>query len=130
MSAACLYRQQEEAHKQEEEAKKTRERSKDGQRKSAYLEAQRRQAQRVSSILSKSATKQQKLDTLKSHQDHENARRALERRLDLDLKWEKVKIHECHSANLPQDASKSSHEAIQLITRLSQDCALMMGLTD
>lgn len=89
------HRAQEEAHKQEEEAKKAREQVKDGQRKSAYLEAQRRQSERVSSILSKSAQKQQKLDSLKSHQDHDNAKRALERRLDLDLKWEKVIIVSC-----------------------------------
>ena len=87
------HRAQEDAHKQEEEAKKAREQVKDGQRKSAYLEAQRQQSERVVSILSKSVQKQQKLDSLKSHQDHDNARRALERRLDLDLKWEKVTAH-------------------------------------
>ena len=85
-----LCRQQEETHKRDEEAKKTREVVKDGQRKSAYVEAQRRQTERVSTILSKSKSKQLKLDTLKSQQDHDNARKALERRLDLDLKWEKV----------------------------------------
>ena len=44
----------------------------------------------MSEILRKTQEKDMKLLTLKEHRDHENACRNLEKKLDLDLKREKV----------------------------------------
>ena len=56
-----------------------------------WLQAQEREALRVSEILRKTQQKDVKLMTLKEARDHENACRNLEKKLDLDLKREKVK---------------------------------------
>ena len=56
-----------------------------------WLQAQEREALRVSEILRKTQEKDVKLMTLKEARDHENACRNLEKKLDLDLKREKVK---------------------------------------
>ena len=55
-----------------------------------WLQAQEREALRVSEILRKTQEKDVKLMTLKEARDHDNACRNLEKKLDLDLKREKV----------------------------------------
>ena len=60
-----------------------------------WLQAQEREALRVSEILRKTQEKDVKLMTLKEARDHENACRNLEKKLDLDLKREKVNLRNC-----------------------------------
>ena len=54
------------------------------------LQAQQREQHRVSDIVHRTLEKDDKLATLREHRDHVNACKSLERKLDLDLKREKV----------------------------------------
>ena len=55
------------------------------------LQAQQREEERVSDIVHRAIEKDEKLATLRNHRDHVNACKSLEKKLDLDLKREKVK---------------------------------------
>ena len=59
-------------------------------------QAQQREEERVNDIVHRTVEKDEKLATLRDHRDHVNACKSLERKLDLDLKREKV----CHSQGL------------------------------
>lgn len=54
------------------------------------LQAQQREEERVNDIVHRTVEKDEKLATLRDHRDHVNACKSLERKLDLDLKREKV----------------------------------------
>lgn len=86
------------------------------------MQAQAREARRVSEILRKTHEKDVKLQTLKEHRDHENACRNLEKKLDLDLKREKVsQLHSVHtplpSLGLPSNAGVAVHCSMTLLCR-------------
>ncbi|KAK9817058.1 hypothetical protein WJX72_008938 [[Myrmecia] bisecta] len=83
-------REKEEIRKKEDEAKRQREVEKEEQRKMAYSEAQRREEHRVSEILRKQHEKDDKLNILHEQRERVNQRRALEKKLNLDVKREKV----------------------------------------
>lgn len=53
-------------------------------------QAQQREEERVNDIVHRTVEKDEKLATLRDHRDHANACKSLERKLDLDLKREKV----------------------------------------
>lgn len=54
------------------------------------MQAQQREEERVSDIVHRTVEKDEKLATLRDHRDHVNACKSLEKKLDLDLKREKV----------------------------------------
>ncbi|KAL3161160.1 hypothetical protein ABBQ38_009531 [Trebouxia sp. C0009 RCD-2024] len=84
-------RKQKEAERRREDAlKREREAQKRIQRKQAYQQAQQREEERVNDIVHRTVEKDEKLATLRDHRDHANACKSLERKLDLDLKREKV----------------------------------------
>jgi len=54
------------------------------------VQAQQREEERVSDIVHRTVEKDEKLATLRDHRNHVNACKSLEKKLDLDLKREKV----------------------------------------
>lgn len=60
------------------------------------LQAQQREEERVNGIVHRTVEKDEKLATLRDHRDHVNACKSLERKLDLDLKREKVSCSSMH----------------------------------
>ena len=61
------------------------------------LQAQQREEERVHDIVHRTVEKDEKLATLRDHRDHVNACKSLERKLDLDLKREKVCCFPMHA---------------------------------
>ena len=73
-----------EARRKEEDAER--------QRQEAYRAAQDRERARVDNILSKTATKTEALEATYLNREHENARIALARQLELNLRRQKVRL--------------------------------------
>lgn len=121
-------RKQREAERiREEHLQREREAAKQEQRKLAYLQAQEREALRVSEILRKTQEKDVKLMTLKEARDHDNACRNLEKKLDLDLKREKVeamKRRDMYQRNQLlhkiQSETEKAHDLLEQRTSLQQ----------
>ena len=75
------------------------------------MQAQKREEERVSDIVHRTVEKDEKLATLRDHRDHVNACKSLEKKLDLDLKREKVRmpLHctSCYTPCIAEERMKS-----------------------
>lgn len=89
-------------------------------------QAQQREEERVNDIVHRTVEKDEKLATLRDHRDHVNACKSLERKLDLDLKREKVcypQGHACCAHHVPQPTTLNISKVLG-----SRPCTLLPAM--
>ena len=104
----CVHCREKEAIRAAADAEaRRREADAERQRQEAYRQAQDRERARVHAILSKTATKMHSLDVSNHNREHENARLALVRQLELNLRLQKVRL-------ISSPAQHAGSDSIQL----------------
>ena len=80
------------------------------------MQAQKREEERVSDIVQRTVEKDEKLATLRDHRDHVNACKSLEKKLDLDLKREKVTTP-CSAAHRAEEEERRNNRAAHIFVK-------------